>query len=117
MSDWDFWATLRPESPRYVEWQQVFGSEAQLSESGVQVPIASPISERVLLPIGVRTVLFLAADQLTPSQKARLIVYLAVKFHRDPQEVQDDIEREPRKSVPLLDEDLYVAVLHPQRWF
>lgn len=114
---WDFWARLRPGSARYDEWRQVFGTEAQLGESGVQVPIATPISERVVLPIGVRTVRFLAVDQLTASQKARLVVYLAVKFRVDPQEVQDEIERQPRHSVPLLDEELYMAVLHPQWWF
>jgi hypothetical protein len=113
----DFYAILRPESPRHADWVQVFETEALVETSGVRVPITTPIAERVRLPIGVRQVLFVATDLLTPSQKARLILYLAVRFNQDPQEVQDAIEADPRHSVPILDEDLSVVVLHPQKWF
>lgn len=117
MSEHDFWATLRPESPRYADWQRVFGPEAQLGTSGVEIPISSPIPERVRLPIGERRVLFIATDQLSEAQRDRLVEHLATRFQCPRHEVRRDIMSDPRKSVPILDEDLFVAVLHPQRWF
>jgi len=109
MPEHDFFASLRDDSPRYADWQKVFDDPSR-------VPITTPIAERVQLPIGERNVLFVACDLLTPSEKARLILMLAVKFRVDPQEVQNEIDADPRHAVPLLDEDLSVMVLRPQKW-
>jgi hypothetical protein len=106
----DFWASLDKNSPRYAAWAQVF-------DDPQHVPITTPLTESVNLPIGVRPVLFVAYDLLLPSEQARLILYLAVQFHIDPQEVQDQIEADPRHGVPMLSEDVSIAVLRPQRWF
>lgn len=109
MAEHDFWASISRTSPRYADWAMVFTDPDR-------VPITTPIAEQVMLPIGVHRVLFVATDLLTPGEKASLILFLAVRFHQDPQAVQDAIDADPRHSVPILDEDVSVLVLHPHRW-
>lgn len=109
MSDHDFWAAVKKESPRYADWDRVFNDPGH-------VPISSPIAERVNLPVGTRPVLFVRYDLLTPGEQARMIIFVAARFHEDPQSVQDALEADPRHGMPLLAEDVSVTVLHPQKW-
>jgi len=54
---------------------------------------------------------------LSAAEHDRLVHHLAERFNVPASEVRDQLADDPLKSVPLLDEDLYVAVYHPQRWF
>lgn len=113
----DFWAALRPDSPRYADWLKVYGPEAILGESGIQVPITTPIPERVQLPIGVRSVFFVKLDRLSAEQRERLIRHLVERFGVPRAEVEADFRAKPGRECPILDEDVWVTILHPQRWF
>jgi len=106
----DFWASIREDSPRYADWSNVFTNPSH-------VPLTSPVPEMVRLPIGPRRVLFLRCDMLNAAEHDRLVHHLAERFNVPASEVRDQLADDPLKSVPLLDEDLYVAVYHPQRWF
>jgi hypothetical protein len=117
VADWDFWATLRTVSPRYADWLKVFGPEAVLGVSGVKVPITTPIPERVVLPIGTREVFFIKLDLLSGDQRGRLVQHLSERFHIPAAEVEQDFRDRPGREAPVLNEDLFVAVFHPQKWF
>ena len=105
----DFWASIREDSPRYADWAAVFDDPSH-------VPITGPVPEMVNLPIGPQRVVFLRCDLLSDAERDRLVRHLAERFHVEAEEVRQHLASDPRKSVPLLDEDLFLTVYHPQRW-
>lgn len=110
MPDWDFWCSINKNSPRYANWVRVF-------DDPQHVPITSPIAERVRLPIGVHRVLFLKLDLLSEDERHRLVRHLSERFDVSPEEVEAELtDRDANKAVPILDEDVSILVLHPEKW-
>lgn len=116
MTDHDFWASLRTDTTRYQDWMAVFGEDAVLSSGSVQVPITTPIPERVILPIGERHVYFLKLAVLTDAQRDRLKTHLCNRFGVARAELEAEFARTPGHEVPIVAEDLMIAVYHPQKW-
>jgi hypothetical protein len=107
---WDFYASIRPDSERAEHWRWVF-------EDPERVPITTPVGTIVELPIGRRRVLFVKIKELSEDERERLVRNLAGRFGVAPAEIEASIKQDPDHAVPILDEDVFVTVLHPQKWF
>jgi hypothetical protein len=107
---WDFYASIRPDSDRAEHWRAVFGDTGRM-------PITTPIARMAELPIGRRRVLFIKCQELSEGERSRLVRNLAERFSVAPEEIEAQMEQDPNYAVPILDEDVFVTILHPQRWF
>jgi len=102
----DFKATIRENSPRAASWREVFGS--------FEIYLRSPTPELASAP-GVEAGLFYQIDlqELTEIQRARMIAYIAKKFHIDEQEVADTLDD---VGCPILADDITIVVYNPLKW-
>lgn len=101
----DFLVTITGD--RAAEWQQVFGTTT--------VNVQTPLPQWADLPGKGRAKIFLLdLGLITPEQRQRLIEHISQKWNIPPDQVEADIEAQ---GVPILDEDCYVTVLNPHKWF
>jgi hypothetical protein len=113
---WDFWVSIAEHSSRYADWLEVYGNDPSSPVRVDRVPVTTPIAERVQLPIGVRPVFFVKLDLLSPEQRERLVRQICDRFHLSRGKVEAEFTRTRGSEVPILDEDVFVTILHPQKW-
>lgn len=102
----DFVVQISDSSPRAVEWRQVLGT--------TELAVHSPLPAWVNLPgRGRQQAYMLDLALLTSEQRGALIDHLALKFGIPRGEVATEIDA---AGVPILAEDVSVAVHRPQRW-
>lgn len=102
----DFIATLT-DPERAKAFVEIFGSAS--------VYIESPIGQLADLPGKPEARIFkLDLSLITPEQKQKLAEHIAQRWELPLEEVAADIDKQ---GVPILDEQCYVTVLNPQKWF
>ena len=101
----DFTATCtNPE--RAADWQKIYGSDT--------VCIQSPIPTRANLPGHPDALIYmLDLNEMTADQTERLVAHIAQRFNIPPLEVARDLQQH---GVPILADDVIIAVKNPQRW-
>jgi predicted nuclease of restriction endonuclease-like RecB superfamily len=82
----------------------------------LHVPIVTPITQRVQLPIGVRSVLFVSVRLLTEDERQRMVRHLVARFDIEPEEVESELATDPDHAVPLLAEDVSILVEKVAEW-
>lgn len=102
----EFIAKIAPNNERYQEWIDVMGTN--------EIPITLPIPTQGSAP-GIDEGLFYMIDlhEITSEQRRRMIKHIARKFAVDEEEVRrtlDDV------GCPILDKDVTVVILNPQKW-
>jgi hypothetical protein len=93
-------AILSEKSDRYHDWLEVFGTN--------RVPVISPLSRTVELPIGTRECFMLCVEALDSGQRERLVAHLARKFPIAADIIADELRR--NGLMPLLAEDVFTVV-------
>lgn len=103
----DFILTFKPGSERGKEYALLFGRN--------EFQIESFIPELVNLPGFEEPQRCFKLDLkfLNSRERLKLVTHIANKFNLPPLEVDQKLEEE---GMPILDEDVYVAIHNPLRW-
>lgn len=91
--------TIRPESPRYREWVEIFGGDTVVLESAMPVVGHGPHGTALFYRLSV--------GSLTVEARARLIKHVALKFSRTYEEVVRDLDN-PLHGCPILAKDVWI---------
>lgn len=102
----DFIAKIREDSPRHEKWMRVMGTN--------EIPIKTPIPAQGSIA-GQDNALFFMIDlnELAEEQKERLIQHISINFGVDEAEVRGSLDQ---VGCPILDEDVTIIILNPQKW-
>lgn len=88
---------LRPESPRAVDWQRVFG--------GLTVPLLSPVPTLADSPAGLRHFYSVDVARLAPAARARAVEHIAERFGVARANVEVGLD-DPEQGLPILADDI-----------
>lgn len=92
-------ARIRPDSPRYRTWAEVFGCDV--------VPIESVEPHEGIAPWGANTFFFkLSVAALSPMQRLRLITHMVKVFNLDAADVSQALNA--ARGCPILAQDVEV---------
>lgn len=100
----DFWVTLHGERGDWFE--RHVGTR--------RFPALAPVPTPVRLPVGVRPCYLLAVEAMDEGNLGALAAAIAARHGGTAAEVYQALVED---GMPILDEDVSVAVHNPQRWF